>query len=119
MKSLSVRTKVVGGFGIVLALMSIIAVVGYSAISSLRASSTILASQSLQQVELAKQLEAQVIAADDDGAWYMLTVKPADSVTYKARYTQDLQVIAQTETAIRALPLTDTQRAELAASDGQ
>lgn len=119
MKSLSVRSKVICGFGIVMAMMSIVAVVGFSAISSLRSSSAILANQSMQQIQLAKQLQADVLSADDAGAWYLLTLKPADSATYKANYSLDLQDVTRTEAAIRALPLSNMQRGTLATFDTQ
>src|SRR6185437_4392968 len=115
----SLRSKIEGGFIIVLTLLALVAAVATWAISSLRSSSDILATQSLKQIQFSKQLQANVINADDAGAWSLLAIKPADATTYQNQYQQAVQSVAQTETAIRTLPLTADQSVALATFDTQ
>jgi methyl-accepting chemotaxis protein len=113
----SVRTKLILGFGIVIVLTCALAIVGMVAINSLRANTETIANQGVSQLQLSKQLQFYVRTADDYGAWYILSVKPSDITEYQNRYNQNVQAVAQTETAIRQLSLTVEQMNALADFD--
>jgi methyl-accepting chemotaxis protein len=115
----SVRSQVIFGFSTILVLLGVVTIVAFIAITSLRASSDTLSTQSLKEVNLSQNLEISVHHADDVGALYLLSSKPADMATYRTQYQQAIQDVTQFETQIRAMSLTSDETAALAAFDQQ
>ena len=76
----------------------------------LRSGTDAIANQGLNQIQLSGKLQYWVRAADDDGAWWLLSTNSQDISTYQAKYQQDVQSVAQTETLIRGMSLTGDEQ---------
>jgi len=119
LRRLSVQQKLLVGFGSVLAMMLILGGVALNMLGSMQHATTSITTQGLAQVQLGQQLRYWIRAADDDGAWYLMTTTPQNAQTYQAKYAQDVATVNQLEQKARTIAINDTQRKALNMFDSQ
>ncbi len=116
LKNYSTRTKLLSGFVIVLVILGIVAGITVTSMSTIN--SAFQTTDALSSVMSAgKTLEYAIRAADDDGAWYIMTTQPADTATYQAKYQSDVQLVNSTENTLRSLTQLPNESASLAKFD--
>jgi methyl-accepting chemotaxis protein len=93
LQNLPVRRKLYVGFGLMLALTTLIASLALWRISTLRQSVHDISQTSLQEISLGQDLKYGIRAADDDGAWLLDFHTAADISAYQLRYQQDVQQV--------------------------
>jgi methyl-accepting chemotaxis protein len=117
LRNLSVQKKIFWGFSVSLLLLVVVATISVVMQKQLQGTLHSVSDEGIQRVELGRQLQYQVRAADDDGAWYLMTTSAQDAATYTQKYNQDVKDIANTEAAIRSYSLTSAQQSALATLD--
>lgn len=113
------RQKLLVSFGIVVVLLLVIAGTTYLSISNLTNQTNTIASSGIKKMELGYKLAYTVRAADDDGAWYLMTATPADSQTYSTKYQNDLHMIDSIEGQIRSISTSQRTQAIFTEFDKQ
>ena len=109
----SIRVKLFVGFGVVLALLTVVAIYSSIALNSLRSSSNAIIQQGVGKLTLANRIKYMTLQADNDGSTYIVSLQASDL----ANYQNDLQSLTALETQLRATALTATESAVLDAFD--
>jgi len=119
LRGISIQRKLLLGFGSMLILIIISGGIALSMLGSMQNNITTITTKGLAQIELSQQLRYWIRAADDDGAWYLLSTNAADLQTYQTKYAQDVTTINQLEAQARATSRNADQRAALDNFDTQ
>ncbi len=110
---LNIRTKLLGGFALVVALTLTISGIAWFQNRSAEAMTEDLVQHHYAARIAAAEIPTWVRAADDDGAWYIMATDPVQVEQLRRTYYEDVEHVASALDAARALADSDSQRAAL------
>jgi methyl-accepting chemotaxis protein len=111
---LSIRAKLVAGFGVVLVLMGANLVTNLVLANQQAATANRIVTHLMPARVAARDIVAWVRSADDDGAWYVMTTDPNQSASLMQSYKADLKQVDSVVATAKQLADTPAQRDALA-----
>ena len=117
MQNRSLRGRFTFQLIVILAMLAVEALIAVGAVLVVQSHGDAVLSQSLQQIEWGKDLRYEIRAADDDGAWWLLSHTPQGVATNSAHYQRDLSNVSNIENQIRAASPTAAQQKALSDFD--
>ncbi len=113
LKNVSMRTKLLTGFSIVLAILVILTGVTIVSLNSIQSSyNTSVAMANVRGAT--KDLAQTITATDDIGAYYIMATKPAQAAQYLATYQSDIQQVNTVVATLKGLPQLPNESTTLA-----
>ncbi|MCY0876850.1 MAG: methyl-accepting chemotaxis protein [Firmicutes bacterium] len=113
---MKLRGKIMLGFAVIVALMVIVSGISTGLQGQVkRATARLLTNERMMQLIL--DMDYHVRAADDDSAWYMLSLTAAQRQTYNTAYQNDVAAVNTYEHQLKALSTLAAQKADLSQFD--